>query len=95
MIDEGADIIEIGGESTGPGSKDVSQKEEIARTIDIIKAIKSAYPNQNLSIDTYKSVVASEAIKAGVMMVNDITAGRGDDQMFSVIADADVDYVLM
>lgn len=95
MIEQGADIIEIGGESTGPGSIDVSPQEELSRTIETIKAIKEAYPDQKLSIDTYKSAVAEEAIKAGVNMVNDITAGRGDPEMFSVIAGSDVDYVLM
>jgi dihydropteroate synthase len=95
MIKEGADIIEIGGESTGPGSLDVSSEEEIKRTINIIKAVKAAYPSQKISIDTYKSAVASAAIQAGVMMVNDITAGRGDPEMFSVIADRNVDFVLM
>jgi len=95
MIDQGVDIIEIGGESTGPGSTDVSEQEEISRTVEIIKAIKVAFPDQKLSIDTYKAAVALEAIKAGVSMINDITAGRGDPKMYSVIADADVDYVLM
>jgi dihydropteroate synthase len=95
MIKEGADIIEIGGESTGPGSTDVSLEEEINRTIETIKAIKSAYPDQRLSIDTYKSVVATQAIEAGVTMINDITAGRGDPEMFAAIAASDVDYVLM
>jgi dihydropteroate synthase len=95
MIEGGADIIEVGGESTGPGSSDVSLEEEISRTIDIIKAIKSAYPDQDISIDTYKSEVADLAINAGVMMVNDITAGRGDPNMFAVIFKSDIDYVLM
>jgi len=95
MIQEGADIIEIGGESTGPGSKDVSSEEEITRTIEIIKAIKVAFPNQKLSIDTYKAAVALQAIRAGVMMVNDITAGRGDPEMFATIAASNIDYVLM
>lgn len=95
MIEEGADILEIGGESTGPGSSDVSAQEEISRTIETIKAIRTAFPDQKLSIDTYKSVVAQQAIEAGVMVVNDITAGRGDPEMFSVIALSDVDYVLM
>jgi dihydropteroate synthase len=95
MISEGADIIEVGGESTGPGSNEVSSQEEIMRTIETIKAIKAAYPDQNVSIDTYKSEVAKRAINAGVMMVNDITAGRGDPNMFSVVAATEIDYVLM
>jgi dihydropteroate synthase len=95
MIEQGADIIEIGGESTGPDSKEVSAEEELARTIPIIKAIKSDYPDARLSIDTYKASVASAAIKEGVSMVNDITAGRGDTSLFKVIAKTDAQVVLM
>ncbi|MCK5017932.1 MAG: dihydropteroate synthase [Candidatus Peribacteraceae bacterium] len=95
MLEEGADIIEIGGESTGPGSKEVSEEEETSRTIEIIKAIKEKYPEAKLSIDTYKSSVAKLSIDAGVAMVNDVTAGRGDPKMFQVISNSDVKYVIM
>jgi dihydropteroate synthase len=95
MIEEGVDIIDIGGESTGPGSKDVSVNEEIDRVIPIIKACKDKYPNLEISIDTYKSLVAQEAINAGATMVNDVTAGRGDKNMFSTIAESKVPIVLM
>lgn len=95
MLEEGADIIEVGGESTGPGSKDVSVEEEASRTIEIIKAIKEEYPEAKISIDTYKSEIAKEAIKEGVIMVNDVTAGRGDPKMFELISKSNVKYVLM
>jgi len=95
MLQRGADIIEIGGESTGPGSKDVSSEEEVSRVIPVLQAIKDTYPDAVLSVDTYKSTVAQEAIKIGVAMINDITAGRGDSQMFSVISSADVLYAMM
>ena len=95
MLEEGADIIEIGGESTGPGSEDVSFEEEKRRTIDVIKAVREAYPDVRLSVDTYKSTIAAEAIDAGVTMVNDVTAGRGDLEMFSVLARSDAPLVLM
>lgn len=95
MITEGADIIDVGGESSGPGSKDVSVEQELDRTIHIIKAIKQAFPNQAISIDTYKQEVARKAVEAGATMVNDVQAGRGDSEMLPFIAESGVDYVLM
>lgn len=95
LLQEGAEIIDIGGESTGPGSKDVSVDEELSRVLPVVQKILTMEPEIRLSIDTYKSEVAKEAIAAGVKMINDVTAGRADPQMFSVIAAADVDYVLM
>jgi len=95
MIEDGVDIIEIGGESTGPGAKDVTVEQELIRTIPIAQAIKKAYPDVHLSIDTYKAEVARQAIEHGVFMVNDVTAGRGDKDMLNVIAQSGVLYVLM
>ena len=95
MLADGADIIDIGGESTGPGSSDVSVEEELNRVILIIKAVKEEYPEAKISIDTYKSQVAKEAIESGAVMVNDVTAGRGDPELFSVVAPSDVSLVLM
>lgn len=95
MLAEGADIIEIGGESTGPGSPDVSPEEEGNRILGAMRAVVRAYPGVRLSIDTYKSEIARTAVKEGVTMVNDITAGRGDSAMFAVMAELGVPYVLM
>lgn len=108
MLQEGADWIEIGGESTGPRSKDVLLEEERKRTIPVITAIHKQFPEANISVDTYKSAIAREAITAGAKMVNDVTAGRGDQKMMNVIAEAcrgtarcaptpcpDLTYVLM
>ena|SRR3989338_10568479 len=95
LLAEGADIVEIGGESTGPKSPAVSLKEELLRTIDIIKAIKQKYPQARLSIDTYKAEVARQAVAAGVTMINDVTAGRSDPEIFRVAAESGVDLVLM
>ena len=96
MIKEGADIIEVGGESTIPsGEGSISIEEELERTIPVIRAIREAFPQVSLSIDTYKSPVAKEAINAGAMMVNDVTAGRGDPEMFSVLQRSGVKVVLM
>ena len=95
MLADGADIIDIGGESTGPGSQEVSPEEESRRVIPIIKAIKETYPDAKISIDTYKSQVAKEAINSGAVIVNDVTAGRGDPELFSVVALSDALIVLM
>lgn len=95
MLQDGADIIEIGGESTGPKSPDVSQQEELQRVIPVITAIKKNYPAARISVDTWKSAVAQEAITAGAMMINDVTAGRSDSAMFSVIATSSAQLVLM
>lgn len=95
MLAEGADVIEVGGESTGPGSENVSVEEELERTIPVIRAVLDRYPETVISIDTYKSPVASEAIGAGAMMVNDITAGRADPKMLSTVAGSNTQIVLM
>src|SRR5688572_15155838 len=88
MLKQGADIIEIGGESTGPNSKEVSEEEEAERVLPIIRAIRKVHPEAKLSIDTHRSALAQAAIEAGVMMVNDVTAGRRDPHMFSVLKDS-------
>ena len=95
MLKAGADIIEIGGESTGPNSKEVSEEEEMDRVLPVIQAIRKAHPHAKLSIDTYRSSVAHAAIQEGVMMVNDVTAGRRDPRMFSVVKDSQALLVLM
>ena len=95
MLEEGADILDIGGYSSRPGAEHVNLEEERKRTIPIIKAIKLEYPEALLSIDTFRSEIAKEAIGAGAGMVNDISGGDLDSNMFSSIADLQVPYVLM
>ncbi len=95
MLGEGADIIEIGGESTGPKSSPVSPEEELRRVIPVIRAIRSAHPSANISIDTWKAAVATAAVREGAMMINDVTAGRGDPEMLPLAANAGVNLVLM
>lgn len=89
MIAEGADIIDIGGESTHPGYTMVSDDEEIARVIPIIKAVKERF-DIPVSIDTYKSKVALEAIEAGADMVNDIWGFKFDNEVADVVKKYDV-----
>ncbi|MFH1533585.1 MAG: dihydropteroate synthase [Nitrospirota bacterium] len=91
---QGADILDIGGESTGPGSKHVSLEEELKRVIPIIKELRKI-TKLPISIDTYKSEVATQALDAGANMVNDVTALRGDQKMASVIAEYKCPVILM
>ncbi len=94
-IDGGAEILEIGGESTGPGSKDVSVSDECARVLPAVQILRQHFPQCWIAVDTYKSEVASQALSEGADLINDVTAGRGDDQMFSVIAEARCPVILM
>lgn len=94
MIADGADIIDIGGESTRPGAKQISASNEIKRVIPLITRLKDTV-NVPLSIDTSKSQVAEKAIDAGAILVNDITAMRGDHRMVNVIATNDIHVCLM
>lgn len=95
MIEDGADIIDIGGESTGPGSENVSLQEELSRVIPVLKALQTTNDKLPISIDTYKAEVAKQAIEAGASIVNDVTAGRGDPEMFSVLSQYDIPVILM
>lgn len=94
MIEEGATIIDVGGESTRPGYTMISDEEEIDRVVPIIRAIKEQF-DIPVSIDTYKSAVAEEAIMAGADLVNDIWGLKYDDKMADVIAKHGVACCLM
>lgn len=94
MEKEGADILDIGGESTGPKSVKISLDEELERVIPVIKAIRKI-TDVPISIDTYKSEVALQALMAGADIVNDVTAMRGDKKMAKVVADAGCPVVMM
>ncbi len=95
LLEEGADIIDIGGESTRPFSDPVSEEEELQRVIPVIKAIKEEFPSAIISVDTYKSKVAEEALKAGADIVNDISALRFDKNMLNVIKDYNCPIIIM
>jgi dihydropteroate synthase len=94
MVEEGADIIDIGGESTRPGAIAVDIDEELRRVIPVIKKATSLV-DAPISIDTQKSEVAEAALKAGASIVNDISALRGDERMRYVVSKYDVPVVLM
>lgn len=94
MAEEGADIIDIGGESTRPGSEPVSLEEEIERVIPVVRALAKEIPLP-VSIDTYKAEVARRALDAGAAMVNDISGLRFDPAMASTVASYQVPVVVM
>ena len=95
MIEEGADILDIGGYSSRPGAAQVSEKEELNRVIHVIKSIKDSFPDILISIDTFRAKVAKEAVKAGADMVNDISGGGLDPEMFATVAGLGVPYICM
>ncbi len=95
LHEDGADILEIGGQSTGPGSPDVSLEEELDRVIPAVKAIRDALPDAWIAVDTFQAAVARSSLFAGADLINDVTAGRGDPAMLSVIAHFRCPYVLM
>jgi dihydropteroate synthase len=94
MAAEGAHIIDIGGESTRPGSEPVPVDEELRRVIPVIENLRRKL-DVPVSIDTSKAEVARAAIKAGASIVNDITGGRGDDQMLPIVAETKSALIIM
>jgi dihydropteroate synthase len=96
LLGEGADIIDVGGESTRPGAKiAVSAEEELRRVLPVIMALKKLRPDATISIDTYKASVARAAAKAGAEIVNDVSGLRWDPQMSKTIAEIKCGVVLM
>ncbi|MFZ1807664.1 MAG: dihydropteroate synthase [Cyclobacteriaceae bacterium] len=95
MINDGADFIDVGGYSSRPGAKDISPEEELERVIPAIKAIVKRFPKTIISIDTFRSEVAIQAIEEGALMVNDISGGELDNKMFDLVAKHHVPYILM
>lgn len=95
MLAAGASIIDIGGMSSRPGAKIISDEEELSRVIPVIELIIKKFPDIIISIDTVKSVVARRSTEAGVSIVNDISAGRLDKNLYETVADLGVPYVLM
>lgn len=95
MLHEGADILDLGGQSTRPGSERISVQEELERVLPAIDAILRQFPEAVISIDTFYSEVAKQAIEHGAAIVNDISAGALDDKMFETVAQLQVPYILM
>lgn len=95
LFEEGADIVDIGGESTRPGATPVSEDEELKRVIPVIEGIIHKKPDAIISIDTQKSNVAYEALKLGVKVVNDISSFSFDEKMLAVVKDFNATLILM
>jgi dihydropteroate synthase len=95
MLLEGAEILDIGGYSSRPGADEVSEEEELGRVIPAIKKIKNEFPKAILSIDTFRSKVAKEAVQNGADIVNDISAGSLDSEMISMVGKLNVPYIAM
>jgi dihydropteroate synthase len=95
MINEGPDILVIGGQSTRPGSERISREKEMEKVLPVIEMLKKNYDSVILSVDTYYSIVAKEAVNAGASIVNDISGGAMDKNMLETVAALGVPYVCM
>jgi dihydropteroate synthase len=95
MLHEGADIIDIGGQSTRPGADIITENEEIRRTAPVIDAIIKRFPDCIVSIDTFRAAVANHAIRAGAAIVNDVSAGDDDEDMIKTVSRLQVPYIAM
>lgn len=97
LIEQGANVLDIGGYSTRPGALEVSEDEEIGRIVPIIKEIRSvkSWNHIWISVDTFRSRVAIEAVEAGADMINDVSGGNLDEEMYKTVAKLNVPYVLM
>lgn len=95
MIAEGADILDIGGQSTRPGSERISEEEELQRVLPVIEMLAKKTGIVSLSIDTYYAAVAKEAVHAGASIVNDISGGEMDKNMIGTVASLGVPYICM
>jgi dihydropteroate synthase len=95
MLDEGARVVDVGGESTRPGSDPVSAEEERRRVVPVIQDLLFARPDALVSVDTYRAETAGAALEAGATVVNDVTALRGDPAMAGLLAERGCPVVLM
>lgn len=95
LINEGATFIDIGGYSSRPNARHISEKEELLRVIPVINMVIDKFPNALISIDTFRSKVAKYAIQSGACMINDISAGNMDEKMFQTVAELQVPYIIM
>jgi len=95
MLTEGATFIDVGAYSSRPGAKHISEEEELQRIIPIIKLLMNHFPDIIISVDTFRSNVAKEAIAAGAAIINDISGGKMDANMFETVAKLQVPYIIM
>lgn len=95
MLNDGAAIIDIGAVSTRPGAKEIPEKEELDRLIPILEALNRAFPEAIISVDTYRKNVAEAAVHSGAAIINDISGGTYDPDMFTFVAGYGIPYILM
>jgi len=95
MLDEGATFLDLGAYSSRPGAEDISVQEETDRLLPVVEAIHDAFPQAVLSVDTFRAKVAEVAINAGAHIINDISGGQLDADMFATVARLQVPYILM
>ena len=95
MLDEGASVIDIGAQSSSPGSTQISSNQELQKLLPIIKLLKNNFPEIIISVDSFWANTATEVVISGADIINDISAGEMDKQMFSTIARLQVPYIMM
>ena len=96
MLEDGADILDVGGYSSRPGAKDISTEEERNRVLRVIKMISREFPKAIISVDTFRAEIAREAIvECGASIINDISGGDADINMFQVIRSLNIPYIMM
>ncbi|SFD21687.1 dihydropteroate synthase [Algibacter lectus] len=95
MLTEGATFIDIGAYSSRPNADHVSEAEELKRILPIVELVLKSFPETLISIDTFRSEVAKQSIEAGAALINDISAGKLDDNMLKTVADLHVPYIMM
>jgi dihydropteroate synthase len=95
FVDAGVDFLDVGGESTRPGSQPLEMQEEQKRVIPVIKALRQEFPEAIISIDTYKATIAQEALEVGAQLINDVWALRADPELRRVAAKAMCPVILM
>ena len=95
MIEDGMDILDVGGYSSRPGAKEISINEEIDRVIPVVKFIRKTYPELMLSVDTFRSEVARNCLDLGIDIINDISAGCIDKNILDVVAEYNCPYIMM
>ncbi len=95
MIEDGMDILDVGGYSSRPGAKEISVNEEIDRVVPVVKFIRKTYPELILSVDTFRSEVARDCLDLGIDIINDISAGCIDKNILDVVAEYNCPYIMM
>jgi dihydropteroate synthase len=95
MLADGADFLDIGAYSSRPGAENISAQEELDRLLPVVELIAANHPEAIISVDTFRSIVAQAAVKAGAHIINDISGGQLDENMFATIGQLKIPYILM